>query len=63
MVNSCQEKYEMYEHFIQRNHIAFEQVPWQIEDNETIFSRNTLDGHDEINELEMRINYFDRKIM
>lgn len=63
MVNSCQEKYELYEQFIQRNHIAFEQVPWQIEDNETIFSRNTLDGHDEINELEMRINYFDRKIM
>lgn len=62
MVQSCQEKYEMYETFILRNQIYFTEVPWTIEENSTLFSHQTQNGHDEINELEMRINHFDKKI-
>lgn len=62
MVQSCQEKYEIYENFMFRHQIEFDEVPWKIEENGTIFSRNTLNGHDEINEIAQRIGFFDRKI-
>lgn len=62
MVHSCQEKYEIYENFMLRHQIEFDEVPWTIEVNGTIFSRHTLNGHDEINEIAQRIDFFDKKI-
>lgn len=63
MVQSCQEKYALYEDFITRNQIEFGAVPWSIDGNGTIFSRDiTLKNHDEINELERRINFFEQEI-
>lgn len=61
MVKSCQEKYDLYENFIESNRIDLDQVPWPLVDNGTIFTRNTLKGLDEINDLAWRINYFEQK--
>lgn len=62
MIQSCQEKYGIYENFILKNQIEFVDVPWTVEDNGTIFTREILKGHDEINELARRINFFEQKI-
>lgn len=62
MVQSCQEKYEIYENFILRHQIELGDVPWVIEENGTIFSRQTFTGHDEINDLAQRINFIDQQI-
>lgn len=62
MVQSCQEKYDIYENFILQNNIEFTNLPWTIEENGTLFSRQTLEVHDEITDLQMRIDYFDKKI-
>lgn len=59
MVQSCQEKYQLYEHFAAKNQIVFQPVPG---DNKTLFERNTLKGHDEINDLAWRIGFFEAKI-
>lgn len=62
MVQSCQEKYDIYEDFILRNRIEFDEVPWTVGENDTIFSRHTLESLDEIHDLAYRINFFDQKI-
>lgn len=62
MVKSCQEKYEFYENLIGRNRIDLDQVPWTRVDNGTIFTRHSLKGHDEINDLAWRINYIEQEI-
>lgn len=62
MVQSCQEKFELYENFISRNQIIFDQVPWALIDNGSVFSRQTLEGHDEINDLAIRINFIEHQL-
>lgn len=61
MVKSCQEKYELYEDYLLANQIKIDPVPWMVGENSTIFSRQTLKGHDEINDLVLRIEFFDQK--
>lgn len=61
MVKSCQEKYEMYEDYLLAKQIKIDPAPWMVGENSTIFSRQTLKGHDEINDLVLRIEFFDQK--
>lgn len=62
MVKSCQQKYELYEDFLLSKQIQFDQVPWIFGENETVFSRQTLKGRDEIDDLVLRIEFFDQKL-
>lgn len=68
MIENCQNKYRLYEEFWRRNSIGVpvDEIPWLANgDNRTdpidiIFSRDTLHGLAEVNDLMYRIDFLDR---
>lgn len=58
MIERCQQKYKVYEDFLWSNHIDFVANS----SNQNSHHREKLYGHDEILDIQRRIEYFDFKL-
>lgn len=62
MVESCQQKYKVYEDFLWSEHIDVSDDFIANSSNQSSHHRERLDGHDEILDIQSRIEYIDLKL-